>query len=52
MMKACHDEMYLFAGFDIAEMEILHFMDQFQDKNIEVLYFTDTVDEYMTNNFR
>ena len=29
MMKACHDEIHLFVEFDMAEMEVLHFMDHF-----------------------
>ena len=36
-MKEWQDEIYFFAGPDIAEMEVSHFMEQFQEKDVEVL---------------
>ena len=34
----------LFAGTNIDDMKISHFMEKFLDKDFEVLYFADTVD--------
>ena len=51
-MKEWQDEIYFFAGQSEDEMETSHFMDKFQEKDVEVLYFTDPIDEYMINSLR
>lgn len=48
-MKDWQDEIYFFSGISETEMEHSQFMDKFQEKDVEVLYFTDPIDEYMMN---
>ena len=51
-MKDWQDEIYYFAGQSEEEMEASHFMDKFNEKDVEVLFFTDPIDEYMVQNLR
>lgn len=51
-MKDWQDEIYFFAGQSEEEMESSHFMDKFKEKDVEVLFFTDPIDEYMVQNLR
>ena len=51
-MKDWQDEIYYFAGQSEEEMESSHFMDKFNEKDVEVLFFTDPIDEYMVQNLR
>mmetsp|Transcript_43889 Transcript_43889/g.133677 ORF Transcript_43889/g.133677 Transcript_43889/m.133677 type:complete len:772 (+) Transcript_43889:472-2787(+) len=51
-MKDWQDDVYVFAGQNIDELEKSHFMEQFLEKDVEVLYLTDPVDEYMTQAMR
>jgi len=51
-MKDWQDEIYYFAGPSAEEMEKSHFMDKFNEKDVEVLYFTDPIDEYMVQSIR
>ena len=46
-MKEWQDEIYFFPGEKVSDMENSHFMDKFKSKGVEVLYFTDPVDEYI-----
>lgn len=46
-MKEWQGEIYFFPGEKVSDMENSHFMDKFKSKGVEVLYFTDPVDEYM-----
>ena len=51
-MKKFQGEIYFFSGSYIADMEGSHFMEKFQDKDVEVLYFNYPVDYYMSNKLR
>eukprot|EP00568_Trieres_chinensis_P012814 CAMPEP_0183294442 /NCGR_PEP_ID=MMETSP0160_2-20130417/2785_1 /TAXON_ID=2839 ORGANISM="Odontella Sinensis, Strain Grunow 1884" /NCGR_SAMPLE_ID=MMETSP0160_2 /ASSEMBLY_ACC=CAM_ASM_000250 /LENGTH=823 /DNA_ID=CAMNT_0025455773 /DNA_START=95 /DNA_END=2566 /DNA_ORIENTATION=+ len=51
-MKEWQDDIYVFTGAKVEDMESSHFMDKFFEKDVEVLYLTDPVDEYMTNTLR
>ena len=51
-MKDWQDEIYYFAGQSEEAMESSHFMEKFNEKDVEVLYFTDPIDEYMVQNLR
>lgn len=51
-MKDWQDDVYVFAGQNIDELEKSHFMEQFLEKDVEVLYLTDPVDEYMIQSMR
>ena len=46
-MSDKHDEIFFFPGENIEEMKTSHFMDVFNKKDIEVLFFDDPVDEYL-----
>eukprot|EP00586_Coscinodiscus_wailesii_P022697 CAMPEP_0172493550 /NCGR_PEP_ID=MMETSP1066-20121228/24987_1 /TAXON_ID=671091 /ORGANISM="Coscinodiscus wailesii, Strain CCMP2513" /LENGTH=819 /DNA_ID=CAMNT_0013263761 /DNA_START=236 /DNA_END=2695 /DNA_ORIENTATION=- len=45
-MKDWQDSIYYYAGESMDEFEGSEFLEIFQKKDIEVFYFTDTVDEY------
>lgn len=45
--KDWQDEIYVLAGSDIETMEKSPFLDPFREKDVEVLYLTDPIDEYM-----
>jgi len=51
-MKDWQDDIYVFAGQSIEEMEKSHFMEQFLAKDVEVIYLTDPIDEYMMQSMR
>ena len=46
-MKEWQDEIYFFLSEKVFDMENSYFMDKFKSKGVEVLYFTDPMDEYM-----
>jgi len=46
-MKEWQTEIFFFPGENVKEMEHSQFMDRFKEKDVEVIYFTDPVDEYM-----
>jgi len=46
-MKDWQKEIFFYPGESLKEMEQSHFMDRFKEKDVEVLYFTDPMDEYM-----
>lgn len=49
-MKDWQKEIFFIAGVDQATVEKSQFMEQFLAKDVEVLYFTDPIDEYMAQN--
>lgn len=51
-MKEWQDEIYYIAGSDAKEIEKSQFLEQFLGKDVEVLYFTDPIDEYLVQNVR
>eukprot|EP00567_Pseudictyota_dubia_P001457 CAMPEP_0197466422 /NCGR_PEP_ID=MMETSP1175-20131217/65041_1 /TAXON_ID=1003142 /ORGANISM="Triceratium dubium, Strain CCMP147" /LENGTH=837 /DNA_ID=CAMNT_0043002463 /DNA_START=127 /DNA_END=2640 /DNA_ORIENTATION=- len=51
-MKDWQTDIYVFAGQKVEDMEKSHFMERFIEKDVEVLYLTDPVDEYMTQAMR
>lgn len=46
-MKEWQTDIYFFPGEKSTDMDTSHFMDKFRSKDVEVLYLTDPVDEYM-----
>jgi len=51
-MKEWQKEIYVLGGTSIEEIEKSPFLEAFKEKDIEVVYFTDPVDEYMVPNVR
>jgi heat shock protein beta len=51
-MKEWQKEIYYVAGQDQASVEKSQFLESFTQKDVEVLYFTDPIDEYMAGNVR
>ncbi len=49
-MKPWQKEIFFTAGPDIKELEKSPFMEKFNEKDVEVIYFTEPADEYMVNN--
>lgn len=49
-MKPWQKEIFFLAGVDQDAVEKSQFMEQFIAKDVEVLYFTDPIDEYMAQN--
>lgn len=49
-MKDWQKEIFFVAGVDQESVEKSQFLEQFQAKDVEVLYFTDPIDEYMAQN--
>jgi len=49
-MKDWQDEIYFCSGVDEETVKKSQFMEPFHLKDIEVLYFTDTIDEYLAQN--
>jgi len=45
--KDWQEEIYYISGTSIQDLEDSHFMEKFTKKDVEVIYFTDPVDEYM-----
>lgn len=46
-MKDWQNEIFFIAGTDMKELQKSPFMEKFNEKNIEVIYFTEPADEYM-----
>lgn len=51
-MKDWQKEIYFIAGTDEKELERSPFMDKFNEKDLEVIYFTEAADEYMVSHMR
>jgi heat shock protein beta len=51
-MKEWQNEIYYVAGQDEASVKKSQFLESFTQKDVEVLYFTDPIDEYMAGNVR
>lgn len=51
-MKDFQKEIYFVAGLDIESVKKSQFLETFEQKDIEVLYFLDPIDEYMASNVR
>lgn len=51
-MKDWQKEIYVFPGESIKTLKESSFMDAFLDRDVEVLYLTDAVDEYYVSNVR
>lgn len=48
-MKEWQKDIYYFAGSSIKELDYSQFMDKFKSKDVEVIYLTGPMDEYMMN---
>merc|ERR1712165_247651 len=46
-MKPWQNDIFFVAGTDIKELEKSPFMEKFNEKDVEVIYFTEPADEYM-----
>jgi len=46
-MKEWQKDIYFIAGTDMKELEKSPFMEKFNEKDVEVIYFTEPADEYM-----
>jgi len=46
-MKEWQKDIYFIAGTDLKELEKSPFMEKFNEKDVEVIYFTEPADEYM-----
>lgn len=51
-MKDWQKEIYVFPGESVKVLEQSSFMDAFLDRDVEVLFFTDAIDEYFLGNVR
>lgn len=51
-MKDWQDEIYVIAGVSVEQVEKSQFMERFNEKDLEVLYLIDPVDEYMLQQVR
>ncbi len=51
-MKAWQKDIYYIAGTDMKELEKSPFMERFEEKDVEVVYFTEPADEYMVQHLR
>jgi heat shock protein beta len=51
-MKEWQNEIYYMAGINLETVEKSQFLEPFKEKDVEVLYFTDAVDEYMIGHIR
>lgn len=51
-MKEWQKEIYVFPGESIKQLKESSFMDAFNDRDVEVLFLTDAIDEYFVNNVR
>jgi len=51
-MKDYQDKMYYIPGTSIKEVEASPLMEKFTEKDLEVVYFIDAVDEYMVERLR
>ncbi len=51
-MKKWQEEIYVIAGISVEELEKSPFLEPFREKDVEVLYFTDPVDEYVMHDVK
>jgi heat shock protein beta len=51
-MKEWQKEIYVFPGESIKQLKESSFMDAFNDRDVEVIYLTDAIDEYFIGNVR
>jgi heat shock protein beta len=51
-MKEWQTDIYFMAGMSIDEVKKSRFLERFQEKDVEVLFLTDPVDEYVVSNVR
>lgn len=51
-MKEWQKEIYMFPGESIKQLKESSFMDAFADRDVEVIYLTDAIDEYFLGNVR
>lgn len=51
-MKEWQDEIYIFAGTNEEELSKSQFMERFKEKDVEVIYLTEPIDEYMISHAR
>ena len=51
-MKDWQKEIYVFPGESVKQLKESSFMDAFLDRDVEVIYFTDAIDEYFIGNVR
>merc|ERR1712165_481767 len=51
-MKPWQNDIFFVAGADIKELEKSPFMEKFNEKDVEVIYFTEPADEYMVQHLR
>ena len=51
-MKEWQKEVYFISGTDQKELEKSPFMDKFNEKDLEVIYFTEAADEYLVGHMR
>jgi len=51
-MKDWQKEIYVFPGESIKQLKESSFMDAFEDRDVEVIYLTDAIDEYFVSNVR
>jgi len=51
-MQDWQKDIYVIAGSEMEELEKSQFMEKFNEKNIEVLYLVDPIDEYMMQHMR
>ena len=51
-MKEWQKEIYVFPGESIKQLKESSFMDAFLDRDVEVIYMTDAIDEYFIGNVR
>mmetsp|Transcript_17133 Transcript_17133/g.24932 ORF Transcript_17133/g.24932 Transcript_17133/m.24932 type:complete len:808 (-) Transcript_17133:199-2622(-) len=51
-MKDWQNSIYFLSGNDLSEMEKSPFMEKFNKKDVEVIYFTQPADEYMVSHMR
>jgi len=51
-MKSWQDEIYVISGISVEELEKSPFLEPFREKDVEVIYFTDPVDEYVMNDYK
>merc|ERR1712165_374100 len=51
-MKPWQNDIFFVAGADIKELQKSPFMEKFNEKDVEVIYFTEPADEYMVQHMR
>jgi len=51
-MKEWQKDVFFLSGQDLKEIEMSPFMEKFNEKDVEVIYFTESADEYMVQHMR